>query len=474
MCWFAAECGPRRCNVRRIFLGPILLLLFCPAVQGATYYVSPAGSDANSGMDATHSWASPNHALNCGDTILAAAGNYNAYNFTTGKWGKVNCPAANNVAWLKCATFDSCKISSNATSGMWIDNNNWGVQGWEITTTGGGYSAGITVAPNYTTPVNIHRIIVANNVIDGAMAGGITQSNRGSASVDYVAFVGNVVYHSSQSGSLCYSGFGFYEPLNSDNLPGTHLYVDQWFTWANVEPSPCAGYVNGWDGNGLSLDSINGRQTGLSPSYSGQIVVRNGISVFNGNSGIVNSGSGNTRAPIYIHNNTLANNGRDINSANNPCGDLTLSFAPYVQAYSNLIQTSAPPGCSHPEYAVRIDNSTASTLVYDNWLYSAAGLNIAAFNNSEFTAGPNNITAESPQLRNPVMPPAPNCAGKANVIDCMSGVIASFASLSGAATGYGYQVPSTAATQTPDPLFPQWLCNVNLPSGLITMHCTAH
>src|SRR6202043_725660 len=37
------------------------------------------------------------------------------------------------------------------------------------------------------------------------------------------------------------------------------------------------------------------------------------------------------------------------------------------------------------------------------------------------------------------------------------------------AKAYGYQVPST--TSVSDPLFPQWLCNVNLPAGLVTMGC---
>ena len=39
------------------------------------------------------------------------------------------------------------------------------------------------------------------------------------------------------------------------------------------------------------------------------------------------------------------------------------------------------------------------------------------------------------------------------------------------ASAYGYQVPSTDTVS--DPLFPQWLCNVNLPSGLVTMGCAS-
>jgi hypothetical protein len=53
----------------------------------------------------------------------------------------------------------------------------------------------------------------------------------------------------------------------------------------------------------------------------------------------------------------------------------------------------------------------------------------------------------------------------------MATVIANFTPTNATvlAGGYGYQIPS--GTQIYDPLFPQWLCNVNLPSGLVTMGC---
>jgi hypothetical protein len=51
----------------------------------------------------------------------------------------------------------------------------------------------------------------------------------------------------------------------------------------------------------------------------------------------------------------------------------------------------------------------------------------------------------------------------------MATVISDFTPTAGGAAGYGYQIPSV--TPTFDPLFPQWLCNVNLPAGLVTMGC---
>jgi hypothetical protein len=52
---------------------------------------------------------------------------------------------------------------------------------------------------------------------------------------------------------------------------------------------------------------------------------------------------------------------------------------------------------------------------------------------------------------------------------CVASIVAGLTPTNVAAAGYGYQVPGPAPAY--DPLFPQWLCNVNLPTGLVTMGC---
>ena len=62
-----------------------------PFVALHTYYMSPTGSDSNNGLTAATAWATPNHAVNCGDVIIAAAGSYRTFQ---GTWGTVsNCPS---------------------------------------------------------------------------------------------------------------------------------------------------------------------------------------------------------------------------------------------------------------------------------------------------------------------------------------------------------------------------------------------
>ena len=123
------------------------------------YYMAASGSsDSYDGKEATHTtgttgpWASPNHAVNCGDAIVAAPGTYNG-NFSA--WGTVsNCPSStgglaaspggvyfailvcggsdlspSNGCYINCAT-GTC--SGNPGAGMSIPANYWAVEGWTI------------------------------------------------------------------------------------------------------------------------------------------------------------------------------------------------------------------------------------------------------------------------------------------------------------------------------------------------------
>ena len=75
-------------------------------------------------------------------------------------------------------------------------------------------------------------------------------------------------------------------------------------------------------------------------NYSGQIVIENNISVFNGATGIqafLNAGS-SPNAKIYIRQNTTYGNqtGR-VNSS--PCAEINLNYSLSSEVYGNLIET---------------------------------------------------------------------------------------------------------------------------------------
>jgi hypothetical protein len=446
---------------------------------GATYYLAPAadgGNDANSGLSQAAPWLTPNHAVNCGDVLQAAAGTYSYANFTSAKWGTVTCPAGNNVAWVKCATFDACKItvpSGVNYAAMDVSTSYWGVQGWEFSTSGGVYQTCLQIQPASGASSNIHHIIIANNVANGCEAGGIASANQGSVSTDYLVIIGNIAYGTSTGSELCYSGISVYQPLATDSLQGTHIYIAGNFSWDNVDPSTCSGGQS-TDGEGITLDSLNDGQGGLTPVYNQQVVVQNNMTLWNGGDGINVAGSGNAYAPVYLKQNTSYGNLYAVNG-NSWCGEISVDSSSLVQAFGNLTQTGAATGCylgTTALYSYNVSRSTATIIVYNNFGYSAAGNNTTINSSNGFTTyGPNNTFGANPSFPNTAKPGAPSCGSASSVPNCMATVIANFTPTNAAAKSYGYHIP--ISTPVYDPLYPQWLCSVtNLPTGLVTPGCT--
>jgi hypothetical protein len=443
-----------------------------PSSTGTTYYLSPSGNDSNSGLSASLPWLSPNHPLNCGDTILAASGSYSAANFQSGKWGTVTCSAGNNVAWLQCATFDTCQISAT-TEGVYVDESYWGVEGWEVTTNTTPDGACFTAAPRFSAPVNIHHIIFANNVANGCMGSGFNQYDLSTtASVDYVAIVGNIAYNAAQGSDACYSGIGIYQPIASDTNAGTHMFIAGNFSYGNNDPARCAGAAP-TDGEGIIVDTLDFSQGGGTP-YTQQVYVENNILVNNGGRGIevFNNSAGSSHAAVYITQNTSWGNLTDPNQKSLGCGEILLSVASNTQVNGNLISTNSATGCGgNPIYALSVQFGDSTDSVNNNFAFGYNGNNTYLLDSGTFAYGSNNSLGIAPDFSDATSPGAPNCQNASNVTNCMAPLIADFAPTAASTQGFGYQTPSS--TPSSDPLFPQWLCSVNLPSGLVTMGCKA-
>jgi hypothetical protein len=445
---------------------------FTVTAPPATYYLSPNGNDANSGLSSSEPWLSPDHPLNCGDKIVAASGAYSVANFNNGKWGAVSCLLGNNVAWLQCATFDTCKVSSTSSDGMWVDQSYWGVQGWEITTSTNIYAACFHAGPRPATSATVHHVIFANDVANGCMGGGFTAYDLStSASVDYIAYVGNIAYNSAQGNGECYSGLNIYQPIASDTKPGTHLFIAGNFSYSNLDPNPCNGTAP-TDGEGVILDTFDFSHNG-GPPYSRQVLVENNIFLNNGGRGIevLNNSAGASHAAIYITQNTTWGDLTDPNQNGTGCGEVAIDAASDTQVFGNLISTRSATGCGvNPIYALSVQFGDSTDSVDNNFAFGFNGNNVYLANSGAFAYGSKNVLGTNPGFANPVAPAAPNCQTASNVTSCMATVIADFAPAAVSAKGFGYQMPSS--TSTPDPLFPQWLCTANLPSGLVTLGCT--
>ncbi len=452
----------------------ILLAVLATPAWATTYYIAPAGSggnDSNAGTSANTPWLTPGHAVNCGDTIQAAAGSYSATNFSYGKWGAVSCPAGNNVAWLKCITFDACKMSASGSYvAMAVTQSYWGVQGWEVTATAD-TDACFTAYPSSGT--EIHHVIFANNVANGCFNSGFQSGNNGNAGVDYFVVVGNIAYNASQSTVSCVSGIDVYQPVQSDALPGTHIYIAGNFSWGNMDPNPCAGAIP-TDGEGIIIDTPDGSQGSLPSPYAQQIVVDNNLLVGNGGRGleVYNNTAGSAHALIYLRHNTMWGNNLDPNQKSGWCNEVQIAAALNVQAASNLAATSLATGCGgNPVYAYYLAFGDATDIISSDSGYSASGSNDYAVSSPGFSFTAGNLFGTNPKFANATVPGAPSCANATSVPNCMAAMVANFTPTTSAEVPYGYQKPSSTAVN--DALFPQWLCNVNLPAGLVTMGCLA-
>jgi hypothetical protein len=447
---------------------------FTITLAPVTYYLSPNGNDADSGLSASEPWLTPNHPVNCGDVIMAASGTYSNENFYTGKWGTVTCAAGNNVAWLECAAFDTCKIdATNGNQGMWVDQSYWGVQGWEVTTSASDTFGTCFIAqPSSASPAEIHHIIFANNIANGCSQGGFGVVNNNAVSVDYFVAIGNIAYNAVQGTAACGSGISVFTPVQSDSLPGTHIYVAGNFSYGNLEPSQCAG-GGPTDGEGIIFDTFDGSQGGPSQPYTAQAVAENNIVVGNGGRGIevlLNS-AGTSHAAIYITQNTSWGNLTDPNQIGPGCGEITLKMASNTKVSGNLIATSGATGCGgNPIYPLSVENGDSTDTVDSNFAYGYNNNNDYVANSGTFAYGSKNVFGTNPAFSNPTVPGAPSCQSASNVANCMAPIIANFVPTASTAKGFGYQTPSS--TPASDPLFPQWLCTVKLPAGLVTSGCT--
>jgi hypothetical protein len=431
--------------------------------------MSTSGSDSNNGLSTGAPWLSPNHSLNCGDTITAASGTYSSANFGYGKWGTVTCSGGNNVAWLICATFDTCKINAGNSNGMIVDTNYWGVQGWEITNTSGSYACFEFVPPNSST--SIHHVIFANNIANSCGSGGFSSFADGSAGTDYVVYIGNIAYNTTTSGSVCPSAFNIYEPKASDTVSGTHMYVAGNFGWATVNADPCAGTAP-TDGEGLTFDTFDGSQGGGN-DYAQQAVAYNNIFVGNGGRcyQTTNNASGSNHSPMYIEYNTCYGNETDSNQRpGGSVGELRI-VSGYSNTWSNnLIQTTASTVYGGQTlYGAYVATGNGTDTVSGNWIYTASGNNCGVQAPANGFACGTNTTGTSPSFSNPTIPGAPSCGSTSSVPACMTTLISNFTATASGANVYGYQIPLSYSIT--DPLFPAWLCNVTLPTGLVTRGC---
>src|SRR5215831_804778 len=224
--------------------------------QPGVYYVAVGGSDGNDGQTLANAWASPNHALNCGDVVHMQAGTYNPANFAAGQWGTVsNCPSVTSGSYFATLICDGpnvqdCAVPGTGGNAVQVTASNWMVK--HVYTTANYAGGGCLWAGDGTTLY--HHIAFIDTYAKNCGAG--VQS----VMVDYVAYVGLLTYGGDVSG-LCVKGYQQWHPVNIDTFSGTHNFTAGAFIFNTVSTAGCgdALLLIGWD----HLDDTSIAYTGI-------------------------------------------------------------------------------------------------------------------------------------------------------------------------------------------------------------------
>jgi hypothetical protein len=264
------------------------------------YYISPTGNDGHAGTAPSTAWSTPNHAVVCGDVIIAAAGSYDSNQFFAGKWGAVsNCPSTSGgidgmggiqFAVLLCAgpNLGRCNVNGGGAEAFRPDVGHWAIEGFNGTQAtnaeGGCFSAENDnhAVQRYVAFIND---IASTCDLAGFDASGGGLSNAGS--FDYTAAVGVVSFNGANSISpYCGSGISF-GPGTPDSGAGPHVFIDGYFGAYNTNATgtgQCAVSGNPSfqhsDGEGVIFDTY---AMGYAHGFNKQVVLENSVIWHSGN-----------------------------------------------------------------------------------------------------------------------------------------------------------------------------------------------
>ena len=235
-----------------------------------TYYISPTGSDNNAGTSPSAPWATPHHAVQCGDVIIAAAGNYTSHQFGTAAWGTVSgCPSTTGgidgtggvyFATLVCAGpyVTSCTVNGGSSEALRVDASNWAVEKFSATNDQTAANGTGCFQATSETSTGIKYIAFVNDMaINCDMDGfGFYSWNGTSGGPDMDAVVGAVAYNSAPSitnAGICSSGISIIPTNGTGTSAGTHVFVAGNFLYKNENASSGEGCNT--DGEGLIFNS---------------------------------------------------------------------------------------------------------------------------------------------------------------------------------------------------------------------------
>jgi hypothetical protein len=483
------------------------------------HYIAPTGSDAADGLTAGTAWATSNHAMKCGEIIIAAPGTYT--NKFTQNFGAVsNCPSTSGgidgsggiyFVTILCAGSDLVACQATATGGRpvfgWnFGQSNWAIQGFLVANVSSSRAFEVRTH-NCKTGYNSHHIASINNVVYNSLqAFGVNDCGRGAGSnppaADYLAVVGMIAQNSAQD-SICLAAIDFVGTGKTDSLT-TQIKGVMMGNFAYHSRNN--GCVSKFDTGGFMFDTLDAHNSNGVWNFFDNIAWNNGRYGFQWE-------YKNVSKQVLIgnvFNNTFFANGAEAitTATQSGLGDLsfqsdggsntTYSVANFNNiAKANWANAAGGTGSATPLFAQFIIGSwtlltiggTGSENIfkgkYDSCLIFHAGLSTcdAGFNvespdmtniGTNFYVDPM-FTGESDILTSKWTSTAPDCTGFENAAQCMgwdasTGTLTANTPISdltptcAQCTGKGYRKPTMACST--NSYFPPWL------KGMVYYHWT--
>jgi hypothetical protein len=484
------------------------------------HYMASNGNDscngrfASIGSSGNCAWATPNHPMNCGEVIIAAAGTYNG---DLGHFGAVsNCPSTTGgidglggiqAAVLLCGGADvtSCKVdcataqcygdpSFGPAAAININNSNWSVQGWNLTCNTVLWCEAMQADGKAgCRAVSAHISFINNLTYNNGQAFN-TQACLSPNGPDYVAVVGNIAQNSTQinfvNNGICIAAIDVIAPGVSDaDTTHTHFFIYNNYSFNNLVP----GCDRAFDGEDYMFDALDQN------SVIGHAVGANNIGyyaermcwtfTFNGHH------VSNPLVKIY-QNTCTENNQRDSANAggNNaemlmtPTGGPTIPWS--FQIFNNIIQQSYstnPQTGSEVLYALFTQPATSLLIGAQVRPGAENILNGSPSSTRDATNGGSGATTGRNTSANPGFKNVsdlitnhlgvPNCTGFGTTTACMGwnantntmtslSVLDDLTPTAGGMAGKGFQLPSTTCLSSGDIVtdYPAWL------KGIVYLH----
>jgi hypothetical protein len=375
------------------------------AADGCDHNTGTAISGGDNGTCAgsagqTGPWATPNHALNCGDVIVAAAGNYTNAKNTLNTWGTVStCPSTTGgidgnggiyAAVLLCGGSDltACVVNCDSGSpcagpgfgppvGFDVEKNNWAVEGWVVN--GNSNASNLAFQASGCGSSVTHHVYFINNIAYNTGQGWQPADCATAFGVDYVRIVGMITENAvlfTGGGGICIGAIDVVVPGKfGTSTTDVHYFIYNNYSYNNIDTG-CDSAAGQADGEDFLFDTLD------SHSVIGKYVLANNIGFYAERECINNFWGGSlSTLTMRQYNNTCFDNAQRGSEVGEVFGTAISQSAPtsLVQIFNNIsYQNNATNQAGNPTIAIVSSASTSNSQIGAEYAVGAENIFYAA------------------------------------------------------------------------------------------------